>query len=172
VDAAGACETCGEPLAASAASCEACGALYCPYCRQPMAQGSCEHVLTTNNSGEWAGWPFETLPLPHLAGPPREADWSEQQRREAFARVRPLLAAYSSLWEPPDPARLYGLLRERLSVEIRAATWDNARLGEPGYLTMYFTADPELAQAELSSTIGRLARGFQRLAGLKPDRAG
>lgn len=138
-----------------------------------MAEGSCQHVLTTDNSGEWAGWPFAALPLPHLAGPPREgAAWSEQQRRDAFAHVRPLLAAYPALWQPPDPALLYQLLRQRLSVEIREATWDNARLGEPGYLTMYFAADPELAQAELSSTIGRLARGFQRLAGMKPDRAG
>lgn len=137
-----------------------------------MAEGSCEHVLTTDNSGEWAGWPFETLSLPYLAGPPRYVGWSEEQLREAFARVRPLLAAYDSFWEPPDLPRLYELLRRRLSIEIREATWDNARLGEPGYLTMYFAADPELAQAELSSTIGRLGRGFQRLAVLKPDGVG
>jgi hypothetical protein len=165
------CATCAAPLAASAVACEACGALYCPFCRLAMAEASCEHVLAVDDSGSWSGWPFDHLSVPRLDGPPPGGrDWSDDQKRQAFGPVRALLGAYGpEPWRPPDPATLFNVLRERLSVRVLAATWDNARLGEPGYLTLYFAEDPEVAQAELSMSLGKLTRGFQRLQATRPE---
>src|SRR6266581_47891 len=77
------------------ASCDNCGALYCPFCQAAMSEAACEHVLATDENGSWNGWPFDALELPTMpAGLDSAADWSASQKREAFGSALPLLAAY------------------------------------------------------------------------------
>jgi hypothetical protein len=170
-----ACLGCDQPLAEDL-RCQTCGYSYCPFCRRGHWE-ACEHLLTAVQYQVDDGWiepPFEAYELPRLPAELRLADYSEVQKSEAFGHLTPLLAAWaydeSDQREYVDQYRLFDLLLTRLSVPVEPNSsfpdQAQAHVGEYGY----FTQRKDEARAEISTLLGRLSKGFHRLADMEPDR--
>jgi hypothetical protein len=144
--------------------CPGCGALHCQFC---LIADGCEHLLTVAANDAAVPQLIDPAELSMMTDPTKSS-WrpSEDDLRQLFGRLRPLLAAYEDCLD--GPPRL-GLLIQILfdTVDRRSDTLDvrfTIGHGASDDRVAYFSRIPDEARRGVRETLGALSQAFDRLA--------
>lgn len=164
------CEKCHKPLKPGQMEC--CNRLYCPFCRKPVIDETCEHVVAWRMHGRWTipgvipiVAPVETIPVE----PDHEIEWSPAQKRSAFGKANDVVHRIWGEGLAIPPTR--GQVRQRL-LEAVPCTRIASFNADSRNVHCAFHPDPADFVRQARALIDAWEKGFATLRNTIPTAAG